>query len=118
MKGIVVSLVLLGLLAAGSAGSSVVVAGAKEKVRRIQVQVTSRGFEPATIPVKVGTPIVLVVTRTTDRTCAKEFEIADRKLRKTLPLNRAVEIRFTAAKPCHVRFACGMDMVAGTLVVE
>lgn len=115
MKFIVGSLVLLGLLVTDTSMS---VASPKAKARRIQVTVTSTGFEPSSIPVKVGQPVVLVVTRTTDRTCAKEFVIADRKISKALPLNRAVEIRFTATKPGKVRFACGMNMVAGTLVVE
>ncbi len=115
MKPTIVSLVLLALLGTGTAASAASPGGTE---RRIPVTVTSKGFEPASIPVRVGQPVVLVVTRTTDRTCAKEFVIADRKIRKALPLNRAVEIRFVAEKPGTVRFACGMDMVAGKLVVE
>ena len=115
MRTIVGTLVLFGLLAAGPQQAS---PSPKAKERRIQVTVTSKGFEPASIPVKVGQPVVLVVTRTTDRTCAREIVIADRKFSKALPLNRAVEIPFSATKPGRVRFACGMDMVAGTLVVE
>lgn len=115
MKPTVALLLLVALLATGTPASAVSSRGTEQ---RIQVTVTSKGFEPATIPVRVGQPVVLVVTRTTDRTCAKEFVIADRKLRKALPLNRAVEIRFVAEKPGPVRFACGMGMVAGKLVVE
>jgi plastocyanin domain-containing protein len=105
----------LALLTTGTPASA---SGPKGAEHRIPIVVTSNGFEPALIPVKAGQPVVLVVTRTTDRTCVKEFVIADRKIKKALPLNRAVEIRFTAVKPGTVRFACGMDMVAGKLVVE
>ena len=115
MKPSVVSFVLLALLAAGTTASA---ASSKGSEQRIPITVTSKGFEPASIPVKAGQSVVLVVTRTTDRTCAKEIVIAERKIKKALPLNRAVEIHFTAVKPGSVRFACGMDMVAGKLVVE
>jgi plastocyanin domain-containing protein len=115
MKATLASLVLLSLLITES---STLAANRKDSERRIPVTVTSKGFEPASIPVKKGERVVLVVTRTTDRTCAKVFTISARKVRKDLPLNRAVEIRFTADKPGPVRFACDMDMVAGTLVVE
>jgi plastocyanin domain-containing protein len=115
MKPTIASLVLLALLATGMPALAAIATGTDP---RIQVTVTSKGFEPASIPVKAGQRVVLVVTRTTDRTCAKEFVIADRRLRKALPLNRAVEIGFTAKKPGPVRFTCGMGMVAGTLVAE
>lgn len=115
MKPAVLSLLLLALLATGIQASA---PGLKSTEQRIPVSVTSEGFEPASIPVKVGQPVVLVVTRKTDHTCAKEFVIADRKIRKALPLNRPVEIRFTAAKPGPVRFACDMGMVGGTLLVQ
>lgn len=115
MKPSVALLLLLALLATGTPASA---SGPTGTEQRIPITVTSKGFEPASIPVKAGQPVVLVVTRSTDRTCAKEFVIADRKIKKALPLNRAVEIRFSAEKPGPVRFACGMGMVAGKLVVE
>ncbi len=110
------ALMSLALLLAGSALASP--APGKPAEQRVQVTVTSKGFEPASIPVKAGSPVLLVVTRTTDRTCAKELVIADRKIRKPLPLNRPVEIRLAAVKPGSLRFACGMGMVSGTLVVQ
>ncbi len=115
MKMTLGALVVLAVLAAGTAASA---ANHKVMERHIPVTVTSKGFEPTSIPVKVGETVILVVTRTTDRTCAKVFTIPDRKIRKELPLNHAVELRFTANKPGDVRFACSMGMVAGTLVVE
>jgi plastocyanin domain-containing protein len=115
MKPAVALLLPLALLAARTPASA---SGPTGTEQRSLITVTSKGFEPASIPVTAGRPVVLVVTRTTDRTCAKEFVIADRKIEKALPLNRAVEIRFTAEKPGSVRFACGMGMVAGKLVVE
>jgi plastocyanin domain-containing protein len=86
--------------------------------RRIPITVTSNGFEPARICATAGRRVVLVVTRTTDDTCAKEFVIATRKINRPLPLNQPVAIRLGHVKRSEIRFACGMDMVAGTLVVK
>ena len=111
-------IIVLALLALLVAGTSAFAAGHKAPERRIKVSVTSKGFEPDSIAVKTGEHVVLVVTRTTDRTCAKAFTIPERKVHEDLPLNRAVEIRFIAGKAGRVRFACGMDMVSGVLVVQ
>jgi plastocyanin domain-containing protein len=86
--------------------------------QRVAIEVTSQGFMPATIHLKAGAPIVLVVTRKTDRTCAKEIVIEQRKIHRALPLNRPVAIRMAPQKSGTLRYACGMDMVAGTIVIE
>jgi plastocyanin domain-containing protein len=62
--------------------------------------------------------VKLVVTRKTDRTCAKEIVIKDYGINRPLPLNEPVSIEFTPRKPGQVRYACGMDMVTGVLVVQ
>jgi len=101
----------LGLIAAGCGGH----AGAKD---RVTVEVTQEGFVPKEIPAKAGQPITLVVTRKTDLTCAKQIVFADLGVEKELPLNEAVEVTVTPTKAGDLRFACGMDMVAGKLVVQ
>jgi plastocyanin domain-containing protein len=113
----IIPLLLLSLLASGQAHAAPA-PRATSREQRVTIKVTSKGFEPATIRVKAGRPIVLVVTRMTDRTCATELVIKERKIRQPLPLKRAVEIRLGPEKPGKLRFACGMDMVSGTLVVE
>jgi plastocyanin domain-containing protein len=110
-------LLLLSLFVSGHALAAPAVGAAKPE-QRITIKVTSKGFEPSTIRLKAGRPIVLVVTRMTDKTCVTELVIKDRKIRQALPLKRAVEIRLGPEKAGKLRFACGMDMVSGTLVVE
>jgi len=82
------------------------------------VTVTEAGFVPSEIPAKKGEPVRLVVTRKTDRTCAKEIVVKDYDIRKELPLDKAVVVAFTPTKAGRVRFACGMDMVSGVVVVQ
>lgn len=86
--------------------------------RTISIAVTDRGFEPAAIKLRAGEPVTLVVTRKTDATCAKEFVIAEAGIHQDLPLNQEVRIDYTPARAGEVRYACGMDMVAGKMKVE
>lgn len=84
----------------------------------VQVSVTDAGFVPAEVKVRNGIPVVMLVTRTTDQTCAKEIVIPDQHIRKALPLNRPVAISFTPEKRGDFKYACGMEMVSGTLRVQ
>jgi plastocyanin domain-containing protein len=93
-------------------------AGAKAGPRQVDISVTSDGFQPAEIKTKAGEPLRLVVTRKTDRTCAKEIVIKDLGIDKALPLNEAVTIDLTPKKDGRLRYACSMDMISGTIVVE
>jgi plastocyanin len=88
------------------------------KTQVVEMSVTSEGFVPARIKVKVGQPVKLVVTRKTERTCATEIVVKDYGVKVTLPLNKAVDVTFTPKKTGEVRYACAMDMIAGVLVVE
>lgn len=107
------------LVAVGSIG---VVAGCQRSApagpQTVKVAVTDAGFVPAQVDVRSGQAVVLLVTRTTDETCAKEIVIADEHIRRALPLNQEVRIAFTPEKQGEIRYACGMGMVAGTLRVE
>jgi len=86
--------------------------------RRVEVSITKKGFEPDKITAKKGEPLRLVVTRRTDQTCAKEIVIADAGMRKELPLDQPVMIDFTPTKNGELRYACGMDMISGVIVVQ
>ena len=107
--------VLAVLTVAPHAAATVPTAGQEQ---RIAIEVTRKGFEPATVHVRAGRPVVLVVTRRVEKTCAKEIVINARNVRQALPLDQAVEIRLNSKKPGTLRYACGMDMLAGTLVFD
>jgi plastocyanin domain-containing protein len=86
--------------------------------RIIEMAVTQDGFVPAEVKVKKGEPVQLVITRKTDKTCATEIVIKDYGIDMKLPLDQAVTVAFTPRKAGNVRYACGMDMISGVLVVE
>lgn len=86
---------------------------------RVDVAVTSEGFVVANTPVlKAGQPVTLVVTRSVEKTCATDIVLKEFGISQPLPLNTPVEVTFTPKKVGAVRFACAMDMIAGTLKVE
>jgi plastocyanin domain-containing protein len=86
--------------------------------RTVELKVTEDGFVPDKIEVKKGEPLTLVVTRQTDKTCATEIVIKDYGIDQPLPLGKAVKVSFTPTKTGQVKYACGMDMVTGVLVVQ
>lgn len=90
---------------------------AADKVRTIEITVTEQGFEPARVKVVNGEPLKLIVTRKTDKTCAKEIEIHDANVRADLPLNTPVTLTFTPTLDGELKYACSMNMVTGVLEV-
>jgi plastocyanin domain-containing protein len=89
-----------------------------DKPRTVELSVTDKGFEPSNVTMKKGEPLHLVVTRKTDHTCAIAIDIKDAGIRKDLPLNQPVAIDFTPEKAGELRYACGMGMIGGVLLVQ
>lgn len=87
-------------------------------VQVVELAVTSKGFEPSTVTVKSGKPVKLVVTRKTERTCATEIVMKDFGVNQPLPLEKPVTVVVTPKGPGQYRYACGMNMIAGTLKVQ
>ena len=97
---------------------NVATAFAADNIQSISLQVTEKGFVPNKIDVKAGSHVILKVTRKTDDTCATQIAIKDKKIKKELPLNKEVSIDVGVLKKGEVRFACGMDMITGLIVVK
>lgn len=93
-------------------------AGAAPGSQTVAIDVTDRGFVPAQVSVHAGSPVMLVVTRRTDATCAKVIVLADEGIRRDLPLNESVRIEFTPKAAGEIPYVCGMGMVSGTLKVQ
>jgi plastocyanin domain-containing protein len=101
------ALILLAAAPASAAG--------KSTPQVVKLAVTQDGFAPEKVTVKAGQPVKLVVTRQVERTCATEIVMKDFGVNQALPLGKAVEVTVTPKKPGSYRFACGMDMIAGSL---
>lgn len=88
------------------------------QARSIEIAVSSAGFVPAEIHLKKGEKVKLVLTRTTERTCATAIVIKDFGVKQDLPLDKAVTVAFKADKKGKFRYACPMDMIAGNIIVD
>src|SRR3954468_6904364 len=93
----------------------------KPKDLRLDIQVTTKGFEPNAITVPAKQPVVLVFTRKTDKTCTKSvvLHLDDGKtIERELPLDKPVEIAATFPKAGRLGYACSMNMSKGTIVIQ
>lgn len=123
MKNLLALIIPLGNLIAACSkeDSSSTGRSAASDPSRIAITVSEKGFEPDPIKVAAGRPVTLVFTRNTDQTCAKEIVVTldgGKKIDRPLPLNTPVELVATFPKAGTLSYACGMDMMKGTIVVE
>lgn len=90
----------------------------KTGVQTARVQLTSKGYEPSVLKLRVGVPARITFTRRVSATCAKEVVLPDYGIRRTLPLDEAVMVEFTPKKSGEFTFSCGMGMLRGSLIVK
>jgi plastocyanin domain-containing protein len=81
------------------------------------MEVTEDGFVPSKVKVKKGEKLRLVVTRKTDRTCAKEIVVKDHGIEKKLPLGTPVTVELTPKKSGEIHYACGMGHITGVVFI-
>jgi plastocyanin domain-containing protein len=87
--------------------------------RTIALSVTEKGYEPSPVTLKQGEPVKLVLTRTTDHTCATEIVLDEYNINTKLPLNEPVEVAFTPTKTGQLVYGCAMGkMISGVFMVE
>lgn len=75
-------------------------------------------FSPAAITIPPNTPARLHFRRGSDPTCADEIVFPDLGIRKTLAANETVTVEIAAQQARTLSFACGMNMMKGSLVVQ
>ncbi len=88
-------------------------------VRKVAIQVTTKGYEPSPVTLRKGEPVELTLTRTTDETCATEIVLEEHGINAALPLNTPVTVKFTPVKAGELRYGCAMGkMISGALTVQ
>lgn len=103
-----------------SATTRVADASADEQVAKAEatIVVTERGYEPSAVTVPAGEPIRLTFLRKADPSCGDTLTFKGLGIDKTLPHNEPVVVELPPQKPGTVRFACGMDMYQGRVIVK
>jgi plastocyanin len=103
--------------AKASAAHGIVEGTLKDGVRVVELAVTDEGFVPSKVKAKKGEKVRFVITRKTDSTCAREIVIAEHGINQPLPLGKPVTVEFTPKQSGEIRYACGMDHVAGVVFI-
>jgi plastocyanin domain-containing protein len=87
-------------------------------VQTASIILSDKGYEPAKVSLRAGTRARITFLRTTDKTCGTEVTFPSLNIKRALPLNEPITIEFTPAKAGEIAFACGMNMLRGTVVVR
>jgi plastocyanin domain-containing protein len=89
-----------------------------QKVQKVTVNLTERGYQPASFKLKKGVPARVTFIRKTEDECGREIVIPAYNIRRELPLNQPVTVSFTPKKAGSFSFVCGMDMLRGKVIVQ
>ena len=76
------------------------------------------GYSPDLITVQRGVPLRLVFDRQEAGDCTSRVVFADFGVTRSLPAFSTTTVEFTPDRVGEFGFACGMNMIHGTLVVE
>ncbi|GLW47481.1 hypothetical protein Stsp02_31430 [Streptomyces sp. NBRC 14336] len=86
-------------------------------VQRVEITVRG-GYSPDLIKVREGTPVELVFDRQEAGECTSRVVFPDLKVAAGLPAHARTTVRLHPDQPGSFGFACGMNMIHGTLFVE
>ena len=86
-------------------------------VQEVRVSVKG-GYSPDLIRVRQNVPLRMVFDRQESGDCTSRVVFPDFALNKSLPAFATTSIEFTPEKSGQFGFACGMNMIHGTLIVE
>ena len=87
------------------------------QVQQVQVLVKG-GYAPNLIRVRQSVPLRIIFDRQEGGDCTSRVVFPDFALNRSLPAMAKTAVEFTPDKSGQFGFACGMNMVHGTLVVE
>jgi len=73
---------------------------------------------PARVTIPANQAVDLVFIRRVEETCGTDVVIPDLGISRDLPIDTRVTIRLPPQQPGEVTFACGMNMLKGTIVVQ
>ena len=90
---------------------------AKTATSEYKMIITDKGYEPSSVKVKAGVPIILKITRKTNATCAREITVPSQKLRVDLPLDKEVTVKISSLEKGEIKFGCAMDMMIGGVMI-
>lgn len=76
------------------------------------------GYVPNTVTLKQGVPARLIFNRKDPSACLEEVVFPDFGIHERLPVNTPHEIKLDTSKAGEYKYACGMNMFFGKVVVK
>jgi Cu+-exporting ATPase len=86
-------------------------------VQRLEVTVKG-GYSPEVIRVRQGVPVELTFDRQESGDCTSRVVFPDFQMSAALPAGQRTTVRLDPGQAGEFGFACGMNMIHGTLIVE
>ena len=86
-------------------------------VQRLEVTVKG-GYRPEVIRVRQGVPVELTFDRQESGDCTSRVVFPDFRASATLPASQRTTVRLDPAEAGEFGFACGMNMIHGTVIVD
>lgn len=83
----------------------------------VKIEVSANGYTPKSIAVKKGATVRLAFLRKDADNCGDELVFPALNIKKSLPVGETVEVEVTPEQTGEIKFACGMDMLRGKLIV-
>jgi RND family efflux transporter MFP subunit len=90
----------------------------RDQMQSVTVILNDRGYEPESFGLRRGVPARITFVRKVDASCGTEIVLEEYGIKRELPLNQPVVVEFTPSKTGEFKFACGMDMLRGKILVK
>ena len=88
-----------------------------EGVQEVRIRVKG-GYSPDVIKARTGVPLRIVFDRQEDGDCSSKVVFSDFALSRYLAPFVETVVEFTPSRPGTYGFACGMNMIHGSLLIE
>jgi hypothetical protein len=84
----------------------------------IRIRIESGGFAPARVQIPAGKPVKLAFIRSADPNCGSKVVFPELGITRDVPVGGAAIVELASQKAGELRFACGMGMYRGSIVVK
>jgi hypothetical protein len=91
---------------------------AKIPADAVLIKVSREGFTPEEVTAEKGRPLKLAFHRTDEINCGDQIVFPELNIKRNLPAGEVVIIDLPTAEAKTFKFACGMDMLRGKIVVQ
>lgn len=84
----------------------------------VRIEIAANGYTPKTIGVRKGQTVKLEFFRKDGDNCGEKLVFPAMNIERDIPVGKPVVVEVTPDKAGELKFACGMDMLRGKLIVS